>query len=153
MVEQGLLLLALIMAVLSVPFSLLSAAFLTGADDVANSALASLLGVLLVPASIGSVVAVLALVRGDPLANTQVVVFAPAVLAAIAGPFGGPRSMHRATQHTGDVMTSEGYFRPGDPDYPQVAAPSRRRLLTEVAQMVGLFLVVPTLVVVAAALG
>lgn len=152
MVEQGLLLLALVMAALSVPYSLLSALFLAGADDVANNAFASLLGVLLVPASIASVVAVLALVRGDPWAHTQVVLYAPAVLAAIAGPFGGPRSMHRPTQFTGDVMTSDGYFRPGDPGYPQRAAPSRRRLLTEVAQMVGLFLVVPALVATAAVL-
>jgi hypothetical protein len=149
MVQQGLLLLALVVAVLSVPYALLSAVFLAGADDVANNALASLLGVLLVPASIFSVVAVLGLLRGDPVEHTALAVLAPAVLAAVAGPFGGPRSLHRVEQYTGDVMTSRGYFRPGDPGYPQRSAPSRRQRLTEVAKMVGLFLIVPALVAVA----
>jgi hypothetical protein len=152
MVQQGLLVLALVVAALLVPFAVLSAVYLAGADDTANSAVAALLGVLLVPASVLSAMAVLALVRGDPWANTTIVLLTPAIIAAIAGPFGGPRSMHRVTQFTGDVMTDDGYFRPGDPGYPQRAAPSRRRLLTEVAKMVGLFLVVPVLVVVARAL-
>jgi hypothetical protein len=149
MVQQGLLLLALVSAALSVPFAVLSAVFLAGADDVANNAFASILGVLLVPASIFSVVAVLALLRGDPVEHTQVALVAPAVLAAIAGAFGGPRSLHRVEQYTGDVMTSRGYFRPGDPGYPQRPAPSRRHRLIELAKMVGLFLIVPTLVAVA----
>jgi hypothetical protein len=149
MVEQVLLLLALVVAALSVPLALLSAFYLAGADDTANNAVAALLGLLLVPACILSAMAVLALVRGDPWANTTVVLFAPAVLAAVAGPFGGPRSMHRSTPFTGEVMTSDGYFRPGDPGYPRRAAPSRRRLLAEVARMVGLFLVVPALVLLA----
>jgi hypothetical protein len=149
MVEQVLLMLALVVAAVSVPFALLSAVYLAGADDAANSAAASLLGVLLVPASVLSAMAVLALVRGDPWANTTVVLLAPAAIAAIAGPFGGPRSMHRVEQFTGDVVTDEGSFRPGDPGYPVREAPSRRRLLAEVAKMVGLFLVVPVLVLVA----
>jgi hypothetical protein len=149
MVEQVLLMLALAVAAVSVPFALLSAVYLAGADDTANSAVASLLGVLLVPASVLSAMAVLALVRGDPWANTTAVLLAPAAIAAIAGPFGGPRSMHRVEQFTGDVMTDEGAFRPGDPGYPVREAPSRRRLLAEAAKMVGLFLVVPVLVLVA----
>jgi hypothetical protein len=152
MVQQGLLVLAFVVAAISVPYALLSAVYLAGADDTANSAVAALLGVLLVPASTLSVMAVLALVRGDPWANTTVVVLTPAIIAAIAGPFGGPRSMHRVTHFTGDVVTDDGYFRPGDPGYPQRAAPSRRRQLTEVAKMVGLFLVVPALVLVAGVL-
>lgn len=149
MIEQALLLLALIVAVLCVPFALLSAVFLGGADDTASSAFAALLGVLLVPASILSVGAIFAVINDDPWASTKVVLFAPAALAAIAGPFGGPRSYHRATQYTGHVMTSEGYFRPGDPGYPIAPEPSRKQLLTEVAQMVGVFLIVPALVMLA----
>lgn len=149
MVENVLLLVALVAAVLSVPYSLLSAVFLAGADDTAENALASLLGLLLVPASVLSVVAVIGLVRGEPAAWTTAALLAPAVLAAVAGPFGGPRSWHRAAQPTGDVVTSDGYFRPGEPGYPQPAAPSRARLLTEVARMVGVFLVAPGLVMAA----
>lgn len=149
MLEQMLFLLALIVAVLCVPYALLSAVFLNGADDTANNVFAALLGLFLIPTSVLSVAAVFALVNDDPWTSTMLVLFAPAVIAVIAGPFGGPRSRHQATQHTGHVMTSEGYFRPGDPGYPIMPEPSRRRLLAEVAQMVGVFLVVPALVVVA----
>lgn len=149
MLEQALLLLALIVAVLCVPYALFCAVFLSGADDTANNVVAALLGLLLVPASILSVAAVLDLVKDDPRASTRLVLLAPAVIAAIAGPFGGPRSMHQASQHTGPVMTSDGYFRPGDPGYPVEPAPSRRRLLAEVARMVGVFLIVPSLVLMA----
>jgi hypothetical protein len=93
MVEQVLLMLALVVAAVSVPYALLSAVYLAGADDTANSAVASLLGVLLVPASVLSAMAVLALVRGEPWANTAVVLLAPAAIAAVAGPLGGPRSI------------------------------------------------------------
>jgi hypothetical protein len=103
--EQGLLVLSLVVAAVSLPYALLSAAYLAGADETANSAGAALLGVLLVPASVLSVMAVLALVRGAPSATTTLVLLAPALTAAVAGPFGGPRSMHRSTPFTGDVVT------------------------------------------------
>jgi hypothetical protein len=149
---HALLVVAAIAAGLSIPFSVLFAIFLAGADDVGNSALASILGVLLVPASVLVLVTVLALLRVSSVAFLEVRLLAPALLAAVAGPLGGPRSWHRTTHCEGDVVTSEGYVRPGDPGYPESTPPDRRRLLVGTAQMVGCYLVVPVVVGVASVL-
>jgi hypothetical protein len=149
---HALLVVAAIAAGLSIPLSVLFAFYLAGADDVANSILASMLGALLVPASVLVLLAVLALLRGSSVAFLEVRLLAPALLAAVAGPLGGPRSWHRTTYREGDVVTSEGYFRPGDPGYPEPTPPDRRRLLVGTAQMVGCYLVVPVVVGVASVL-
>lgn len=150
MVETTLLWLAVLTAGVAIPYALLSALFLAGADDEANKAAVALVGLLIIPASVVSLLAVVALLRGQPVTYLWLRLLAPAVLAAAVGPFGGPRSWHHAPE-TGryDVVTSAGYFRPGDPGYPAPTPPDPAAPLRETGRMVAVLLVTPTLVTLA----